>query len=228
MAENILFFDAGPVISLILARMDWILPKLKQQFGGRFCITPAVKMELVDRPISVHRFQFEALQVIRHIREGTLEVYDNVPQKKAAQLISLANSTFSINGKTMDILQAGEVESAACALDTGAPVVMDERTLRLFVEKATQMKSLLESRFQQHVEVDLQTMKQFSELVKGVSIIRSVELVAVAYKLGLLASYVPDGKRGKETLLDAVLWAVKYGGCAVTEHEMEELKEELA
>ena len=46
----ILFFDAGPVISLVMSRLAWLLPDLKKQFGGKFYITPAVKNELVDRP----------------------------------------------------------------------------------------------------------------------------------------------------------------------------------
>ncbi len=224
----ILFFDAGPVISLVISRLDWILPKLKVQFGGKFYITPAVQHELVTRPIAVHRFQFEALQVMKLIRDGVFEVYTDVPQKRAAQLISLANSSFKINGQTMDIIQSGEVESVACALELGAAgVVMDERTLRLFVEKSSAMEKLLESRFQQDVETDAAKMAQFSAAAKGVTIIRSIELVAVAYKLGLLDSYIPEGKEGRDTLLSSVLWAVKYGGCAVSEHEVEEMKEEL-
>ena len=226
--EKILFFDAGPVISLVTSRLVELLPALKKQFGGKFYITPAVHKELVERPLTVKRFEFEAMQVLKLIREGTLELYPKVPQKRAKELITLANSSFRIGNKTMDIIQSGEVESVACALELGAAgVVMDERTLRLFIENNTEMKALLERRFQRSVVPDMQKIKQFSAQLKSVTIIRSVELVGVAYKLGLLNAYIPPQRNGKDLLLDAVLWAAKLNGCSVTEHELDEMKEYL-
>ena len=47
-----LFFDAGPVITLVMARLVNVLPLLKAKYGGKFYITPAVHKELVERPIS--------------------------------------------------------------------------------------------------------------------------------------------------------------------------------
>ncbi|MEK6950486.1 MAG: hypothetical protein AABX13_02065 [Nanoarchaeota archaeon] len=223
----VLFFDAGPVISLVMSRLMWLLPELKKRFNGKFYLTPAVQRELVERPLTVRRFEFEALQVMKLIREGTLEIYTNVPQKKVGELQALANNSFQLNGQAMEILQSGEMESVAAALEMNAAVVMDERTLRLFIENREEMKKLLELRFQKSVSVDRAKMKQFSDPLQGLTIIRSIELVGVAYKLGLLDSYIPlqkEQKEGKEILLDSVLWAVKYNGCAVKEHEIEELK----
>lgn len=234
--NKILFFDAGPVISLVMSRLVWILPELKKKFQGRFYLTPAVQRELVERPLTVRRFEFEALQVMKLIREGILEKYNHVPQKKVLELQSLANSSFQLNGKNMDILQSGEMESVASALELKAAVVMDERTLRLFIENREEMKKLLENRFQKTVRVDKAKMNLFSNSLQGITIIRSIELVGVAYKLGLLDSYIPLAKEqepgtaekaGQNILLDSILWSVKYNGCAVTEHEIEEIKEYL-
>lgn len=224
MAEKILFFDAGPVISLVMSRLPWILPELKKKFGGKFYITPAVQRELVERPLSVKRYEFEALQVMKFIREGVLEVYSNVPQKKVQELQNLANTSFSIAGKPMDVIQSGEMESVASALALKAAVVMDERTLRLFIENSPELQGILEYRFSRKIDVDKTKIKQFSSQLQGIPIIRSTELVGVAYKLGLLDGFIPPGKDGKDTLLDAVLWATKYNGCAITEHEIEEIK----
>ena len=94
-----IFFDAGPIISLVMSRLWWVLPALKKKFGGNFYITPAVRFELVERPLQTKRFAFEALQVMKLIRDGTLEVYDNIPQKKVANLIKIANSSFKIKNK---------------------------------------------------------------------------------------------------------------------------------
>ena len=227
MAAKILFFDAGPVISLVMSRLPWILPELKKKFGGKFYITPAVQKELVERPLSVKRYEFEALQVMKFIREGILEVYSNVPQKKVQELQTLANSSFSIRGKPMDIIQSGEMESVASALQLNAAVAMDERTLRLFIENSAELQGILEYRFSSKIQADKTKIKQFSAQLQGIPIIRSTELVGIAYRLGLLEGFIPPGKDGKETLLDAVLWATKYNGCAITEHEIEELKEYL-
>jgi len=222
--EKSLFFDAGPIITLVMSRLHWILPKLKEKFGGKFYITPAVKYELVDRPLNVKRYKLEALQVNKMICEGLLEVYTNVPKSRATKLINLANSSFKLNGKNMDIMQAGEVESVVCALqENAAGVVMDERTLRLLIENNRKMKRLLESRFKKKVEVNNGKMDEFSSQFKGLKIIRSIELASVAYKMGLLDSYGKCIKNKQSNIVDAVLWATKFNGCAVTEHEIDEI-----
>lgn len=223
--ERILFFDAGPIITLVMSRLVWILPELKKKFGGKFYITPGVKRELVERPLGIKRFEFEALQVMKLIRDGTLEVYDKVPKSRVQQLQNLANSSFKIGSRNMDIIQTGEMEAVTCAIQTNASaVVMDERTLRLFIEDNKQMEKLLEIRFKKDVIADKSKMEDFSKQLKEVKIIRSIELVAVAYKMGLLNDYVPDQKGGKRTLVDSILWAAKYNGSAVTTQEINEMK----
>ena len=211
-----------------MSRLVWILPELKKKFGGKFYITPAVKFELVNRPIKIRRFQFEALQVMKLIREGVLEVYKDVPQKRVVQLQTIANSSFAAKGKKIELLQEGELQSlASCLSLPDSAIVMDERTLRLFIENSGAMKRLLKMRFKKSVQPNREKIAQFTKETKGVTIIRSIELAAIAYKLGLLESYIPRNKRGKETLIESILWATKYNGCAVTEHEVEELKHEL-
>ena len=228
MNSKIIFFDAGPIITLVMARLIWILPELQKKFGGKFYITPAVKYELVDRPLTVRRFEFEALQVMKLIKEGVLEVYEKVPQAEVSSLINLANNSFKIDNKPMDIIQEGEMESVATALWIGADaVVIDERTLRLFIEDNKGMRKLLERRFRKTVVPQPEKMNEFSDKLKKANIIRSIELIGVAYKQGLLDSYVPELKKGKDILVNSVLWAAKYNGCAVTEHEIEELQQTI-
>jgi len=223
-----LFFDTGPIITLVMSRLVWILPELKKKYGGKFYITPSVKRELVTRPMDIKRFQFEALQASKLIKEGVLEVYEDVPQKEVARLHTIANSSFKIDDQNMEVVQSGEIESVVCALKVGAEaIVMDERTLRLFIENNKEMKALLERRFQKTVSMDLEKMKQFSKELGDIKIIRSVELVGVAYKMGLLDSYLPAQKDARETLVGAVLWAAKFNGAAVTEDEVEEMKDFL-
>tara|TARA_Y100000031_G_scaffold146408_1_gene180289 strand:+ start:130 stop:819 length:690 start_codon:yes stop_codon:yes gene_type:complete len=223
-----IFFDAGPIITLVMARLDWILAKLKEDYDGHFYITPAVKRELIERPMKIKRFEFEALQVMKLIKDGVLEVYPNVPTEKINKLKIFANGAFKIGNKNMDVVQEGELEAITVALELGAEaVVIDERTLRLLIEENTAMKKLLEMRFKRKISVNNAKIKHFSQQFKNIKIIRSIELVGVAYKLGLLDSYLPKQKDGRKMLVDAVLWATKYNGCAVTNHEIEELKSTL-
>ncbi|MBU0457232.1 MAG: hypothetical protein ABH824_02880 [Nanoarchaeota archaeon] len=225
---KILFFDTGPIITLVMSRLIWILPKLKEKYGGKFYITPAVKRELIERPMTIKRFEFEALQSLKLIEDGVLEVYDKVPQKKVNELINLANSSFKIKSKNLDIIQSGEMEIVACALETNADaIIMDERTLRLFIENNKEMEKLLEIRFKKDVVADRERMDKFSQQLKGTKILRSIELVSTAYKMGLLDQYIPKLKGGREILIDSVLWTTKYNGCAVTQHEIEEIKNYL-
>ncbi len=220
-----LFFDTGPIITLVMSRMIWILPELKKKYGGKFYITPSVKRELITRPMDIKRFQFEALQALKLIKDGVLEVYEDVPQKEVTRLHAIANSSFKIADQNMEVVQSGEIESVVCALKAGAEaMIMDERTMRLFIENNKEMKALLERRFNKAVSVDAEKMKQFSKELGNIQIIRSVELVGVAYRMGLLDAYLPPLKNGREVLVEAALWNAKYNGAAVTEDEVEEIK----
>ncbi len=222
------FFDAGPIITLVMSRLTWILPELKKQFGGKFYITPAVRYELIERPLTVNRFKFEALEVMKLLREGTLEIYQGVSQTEIQRMKKLANGAFKIKNKTMDIVQAGEMESVSAALQNkGAVVVMDERTLRLLIENRKEVRSLLMRRFKRKVDVDTARLAEFSKLLKQVPIIRSIELAAIAFKQGMLDSYLPKKKNARVILLDAILWATKLNGAATTTHEITELKQAL-
>ncbi len=228
MAEKIVFFDTGPIISLVMSRLVWILPELKKKYGGKFYITPAVKKELVTRPMDIKRFEFEALQALRLIKDGVLEVYEKVPSAEVERLSRIANSSFLAGKKNMEVVQSGEIESVVCALQADAEaMVMDERTLRLLIENSSEMKALLERRFNKPIAVNKERIKEFAREVGSIRIIRSVELVGVAYKMGLLDAYIPEQKNGREILVESVLWAAKYNGSAVTEHEVEEIKKYL-
>ncbi len=223
-----IFFDSGPIISLTLARLTWILPELKKHFNGPFYITPAVHHELIERPLQIRRFEFEALQVMKLVRQGTLQVYTKIPTRRVKELTKLVNTTITLNGKSIDIMQEGEMQSIACVLETPNSVLaMDERTLRTLVEDQQSLLTLLTARFQKQVVPNKPQLQQCNELFKNVNIIRSTELVSIAYTLGLLKDFVPPQKDGAEVLLDAVLWAVKYGGCAITGQEIEQLKKEV-
>ena len=119
MAERKIFFDTVLIITLVMSRLIWILPELKKRYGGKFYITPSVKRELITRPMDIKRFQFEALQALKLINDGVLEVYEDVPEKEVARLHAIANCSFKIGNQNMEVVQSGEIESVVCALEAG-------------------------------------------------------------------------------------------------------------
>lgn len=228
MENKTLFFDTGPLITLIMSRLEWILPHLKKKFGGKFYVTPAVYRELIERPLETKRFKFEALQALKLFREEVLQIYPKVQRQRVVELQSLANSSFSIHGNALDLLQSGELESVTAAVEIkAAAVVIDERTLRLSIENPSGVEHLLKHRFEGPIVSFPERIKAFSEKLQEVKIIRSIELISLAYKLKLLESYLPEQEQAREFLLDAVLWAAKTNGAAVTEEEIEEVKKYL-
>ena len=50
-----------------------------------------------------------------------------------------------------------------------------------------------------------------------------MELVTVAYELGILDSYITKIPDARKNLLEGVLWGVKLNGCAVSKDEIEQI-----
>ena len=221
-----LFFDSGTIITMTMNNLLWILEPPKEKFGGQFLITEGVKFELVDKPLKIKRFEFEALQVSKLIRDGVLEISKEVPKKKS-KLLSFANKSFKARGKWLRIVQDAEIEVLSLACGFGCNAVIDERTIRLLVEDPENLRKLLEKRLRAAVSMDKKNVELFRKEVESVSIIRSIELVSIAYELGLFKDLVPRRKNGKEVLLDAVMWGVKLDGCAVTATEIDDLKKNI-
>jgi len=222
-------FDTGPIISLVTNNLLWIIEHLKRKYKGRFFITPAVKHELIDRPLMTKRFEFEAFQVSQLIRKGILEVIDN-PNVKAMKnkLINWANNAFKARGRWLNIVSDAEIEvlAADAILDAEATVI-DERTARMLLENPGRLTNLLEKKLHCRINSNKENIKNFQNQLKDVQIIRSTELVTIAYKMGLLDDYLVKKsklvKNPKKRLLDAALWAVKVRGCSVSKSEIDEI-----
>ncbi|MFH1849700.1 MAG: hypothetical protein ABH879_05940 [archaeon] len=217
-----LVFDAGPVISLGTNNLFWILDPLKKRFGGQFWITPSVKNELVDRPLNTKKYEFEALQVLSLIRKRTLAVVerqDIIDRRNV--LLDYANSIYIAKGHEIKILHSGEMESLAAAKILGSDaMVVDERTLRYLIEKPQRLRDRLENKLHTQVTINIKTLKDFTNNVGDVKLIRSTELVTVAFQLGLLDYFLAEIPNAKRRLLHSVLWGVKLRGCAISRSEI--------
>ncbi len=221
-----LVFDTGPIISLAMNNLLWILKPLKERFKGEFYITHGVKKECVEKPLTSKKFKYEAIQVMRLIREGIIKVYDTEALRtETLYLLEFANTLFKAHGSYIRIVQYAEIESVMAAKHLNAEaVVIDEFTTRNLFDDILFVGERLSRKLHIEVEADKPNISRISERAQGIYVIRSLELVTIAYELGFFREYYPSVPHSKRTLLDALLWAVKLSGCSVSEREIAELK----
>lgn len=222
---KVIVFDTGPIISLTTNNLLGLLTSLKEKYKGSFYITDAIRRELIERPLETKKFKFEALQVLRCVGADVLEVFDSKElRKKTLHLLDLANKCFKAEENFIQIAHFAEINGiVAAVLNKAEAFVVDERNTRLLIEDPNRLKEILSKKLHTKISVDKNNLNEFRGMAKGVKLIRSVELVSVAYELGLLDKYlvnIPDARR---TLLEAVLWGVKLNGCSVSEKEIEEI-----
>jgi hypothetical protein len=201
----------------------WTLKKLKAEFKGDFYITPGVKQEIVDKPLNSKRFKFEAMQVMKEIKENTLTEYDSEQlRSKSLELLSLANNMFMAERNYIKVVDYAEMEVLACCLLVNAnAAIIDERTTRTLVEKPERLKEILERKLHTKIAINRENMNKLSELIKNIKVIRSLELTVISYEKGFFRDYTPNIKNPQKNLLDGLLWAVKLNGCSVSADEIE-------
>jgi hypothetical protein len=219
-------FDSGPIINLALNNLLWILKPLKEKFKGEFYITNSVKRECIDRPLTSKKFKYEALETLKILQEGTIKVYDSKTlNDKTKSLLKSSNSIFQIHGHYIKNVQYAEVEAIVALQELNAnAVVIDEFVTRALLENPLSVKKRMERKMHANVYVDKNNLDHFIEKVANIPVIRSFELVAIAFELDLFEDFYLDIDNPKKTLLDALLWAVKLNGCSLTENEINQAK----
>jgi predicted nucleic acid-binding protein len=217
-------FDTGPIISLTTNNLLWLLEPLKKLSNADFYITNSVKKELVDTPLNkTKRFMFEALQVQHYIENGTLIVInDGEIKNETSKLLGIANNCFNAFGHNINIVHEAEISAIALYLQKNADAfVVDERTTRLLIENPNKLLNILKHTLHTKVKEHKSDLGEFRKISRNVKIIRSVELVTIAYEKGLLDKYLTNAP--KNILLESVLWGVKLNGCAVSKRELEQI-----
>jgi predicted nucleic acid-binding protein len=224
-----LVFDTSTIISIATNNLLWVLPELKKRFKGEFYIAPAVKQEVLDVPLKSKRYKLEAMQILSLMGEGHIKVFRN-NAKNARELLDVANHIFRTKDTWIKIVHDAEIESLAAAIDIKADAyVIDERNTRMLIETPENLGQLLEDKLHTKIEVNYENLERFKEHIKGVNIIRSAELMTVAYELGIMDEYLRKEERDiinidlKKTLIDGMLWGLKLKGCAITQNEINEI-----
>ena len=217
--KNIVF-DTGGIITLATNDLLWTLEKLKNKYNGDFCIPHSVKYELVDKPLGIKKFKLEAIMVNQLILDGVLDVHDPL---NVDELLELVNNIFSSKGKNIHILDRAEVEAMSLVLRLKADAyVVDERTMRMLIEDPKSLHKLLERKLHIKIQIDNKKVKEFRQIVKGVKIIRSSELMLIAYELGLF-NHLISKEHDSSDLLDGLLWGLRLRGCGMSTDEINKI-----
>jgi len=223
--QKVIIFDASTLITLAMNGLLEEFKELKKIFKGKFIITEDVKREIIDKPITIKRFELEALKLRQLLDDKILEMPSSLKisadeiSKKTIEFIKIANSTFKGRGKDIKLIDSGETSCLALSriLDEKKIkniIAIDERTTRMLGEKPENLERLLQKKLHTKVSFNKENFKFF----KGFKFIRSSELVYVMYKKKLTRL-----KNGN-ILLDALLYAVKFKGCAISGDEIREIK----
>lgn len=225
-----LVFDTSTIISIATNNLLWVLPELKKRFKGEFYIAPSVKQEVIDKPINTNRYKLEAMQILSLVGSGQIKVFRNNTAKKTGELAELANHIFRTKDTWVRIVHAGEIESLAIAIEIHADAyVIDERNTRVLVESPELLGQLLEQKLHTKVLLNRENLEKFKAMVKGVSVIRSVDLMTVAYELGVMDVYLKKEVREivnidlRRNLLEGLLWGLRLKGCSVSSDEISEI-----
>jgi len=224
MTEKIIIFDASTLISFAMNGLLHHVELLKKEFSGRFIITKEVKYEIVERPLTIKRFELEALQINELIEKRILEmpsslgINDEIITKETNRLLEIANSTFHADNKPIHLIDLGEASCLALGRMLNKKKIpnllaIDERTTRLLSEKPDNLKKLLTKKHHRQIRYDKKRLNDFNSF----KIIRSCELAYLAYQRGLM-------KIKNKKILDAVLYALKFKGCSISTEEIEEIK----
>lgn len=220
-----MIFDAGALITISMNGLDKELRALKNIFDGAFLITRQVKKEVIDKPLTIKNFELEALRTKKLLEDKIIElaedygVDDNSITIKTEELMEIANSFFMSPKEPVKLLHIGEASCLALSSiltkkNIKNVIVIDERTARMLIEKPENLRELLIRK----LHTNIRLVKNNFNYFKDFQVIRSAELIYVAWKRGLV-----DLKNGT-FLLDALLYAVKSKGCAISHEEIEEIK----
>lgn len=216
--------ESGTLINLSMNGLLYIIPKLKALTDVKFLITPDVKYETIERPISIPRFQLGALRIKTLLDKqqiemsSSLDITDQDVKQKRDELMHIANRAIKAKGKWIKIVSKAEISCLALSeilTKKGIQnlISIDERTARLLAEKPQNLEKIMSRKLHQKVHL----IKQNFDAFKNFKFIRSTELVYVAHKKGILRVKGPKA-------LEATLYATKYKGSSISHDEIRALK----
>src|SRR3989344_8622174 len=218
-----LIFDSSTLITLAMNGLLDMLAEIKKGFNGKFIITEPVKYETVSHPMKIKRFELEALRINELLLSKVLEmpsslgIKDDEIDYETKKILDIANTAFFSDKRNIHLIEEGEASCIALSKLLSKKgiiniVAVDERTTRMLYEKPLNLHKLLEKKLHRKISINKNNLSFFNDL----TFIRSSEIVYVAYKRGFIKLH--------NSVLDALLYAVKFKGCSISQEEIEEIK----
>lgn len=223
--EKAIIFDSSSIINFTMNGLLSEFRELKKIFNGKFLIPKEVKEEIVDKPLQIKRFELEALKIKELFEEKVLELPSAIGIDEAKitsrtkELMNIANGTFLGRDNPIHIIDSGE--TACLVLSTMLSekgvknvISVDERTIRMLGEKPENLLDIFRSKLHAQITSKKENYKFFA----GFKFIRSSELIFIAYSKGLVRI------KNNGNVLDALLYALKFNGCSISDEEINEIK----
>ncbi|MCD6227657.1 hypothetical protein J7J90_04140 [Candidatus Micrarchaeota archaeon] len=194
--------DLG-VLRLFRKKVNFVIPKM-------------VEYECITRPMSIKQYSIHAYKLQHLVEKKIITVIDE-DDNFLKRIMDLGNHIFYRKGKPIHLIDKGECGMIASAVDRDIRyMLIDERTTRTLIEAPEVLKKHLEDEFHVNIMVNIENLEEFKRLTKNIKILRSSELVIMAYKKGYFDSY-----ENPKQFLSASLYKLKYTGCALSFDEIE-------
>ncbi len=213
--------DSSSLITISDSCIMKIVRHVSEREKISFIIPESVYVESVENPLHIKKYELNAIRIRDAVDEGYLSVAKSTAATREwmDRLSAITATLKNAGGRQLRLLQWGESETLGLLKETGANILMiDERTTRLLIEDPAALTGILSKRHGTQVGLDREKMKWFSANFSGTNVIRSVELIALAYEDGSMDSELHKSRQA----LEAALYAAKFSGCAVSEAEIQE------
>lgn len=221
---KIIIFDSSTLITFAMNGLLEELKELKKIFPGKFIITKEVEYEVITRPIKIRRFELEAMKIQNLLEQKFLELPSSIGikdfeiSKETEIFTNIANNTFEAKGEEIHLIDSGESSCIALSKILNEKkisniIAVDERTIRMLCEKPENLKQL----FQKKLKVKINSRTENYSYFQNFKFIRSSELIYVAYKKKVI-------RWKNSNILNALLYGLKFKGCAISDDEIREIE----
>ena len=211
--------DSGVLISLTSSSLDQIPYFFSEKFGLRFIIPPCVEYETVTHPIDsdMKKYLFSAIRIKKSITDGVVIKVDASLDSRSKRLMKLANNIFFARGTPIKLIEQGESEMICLAKQLGVEyILVDERTTRILIEAPITLKEHFEHELGVNIMINKTNLKELTREISPLRVMRSSELVMLAYEKGFFKHY----KNREKKALEAALYKLKDSGCSISFDEI--------
>lgn len=222
--NNSIICDSSSLISLAQSCFLDVIPFLNQRMYGCFLYPKMVRVESIERPITTKNHALRALRLREYEEMNLIKFLNDDVDRETKEIMSMANNIFETKNRAIHLVDAGEAAQIALARKLNInTLVIDERTTRTLLEAPMKLKQHLENESKKPVVVNQKLLNSFLDKVGKFNIIRSSELIVLAYDYGYFDKYGADKAIG----LESALFTLKFSGCSLSYEEINDFMREI-